>query len=322
MRLMIAFVLILLSVQFVLMCIDGIMGIYDYLLSPSVNLPERYGSGAWVVITGGSSGQGKCFADEMASRGFNLFLIGSVRSLQVAKAIRQASGVSVRVLVKDFRNAFEKGFFNDIEGQLGLLPPGKIAFLINNVGHRVGFNPYHRMPMSKIRDSLSVGTIVQAMMFRLVIPYMLGRPLRSCIITISAQTNHPVWGMAVGEPPDLYLPFLGAYEASNTFGYTHSNSVHREYELKRYNTIDFVNITPGAVLTSNSEPVLSGTAFAVRDVEFVRGILRRVGASCGAMNGHILHALSLWLIGGFPPMKDVILRSTGLRLSKGLMSGL
>lgn len=39
------------------------------------DLADRYGSGSWVFITGGSSGIGEEFAMRMASFGFNLILV-------------------------------------------------------------------------------------------------------------------------------------------------------------------------------------------------------------------------------------------------------
>lgn len=42
---------------------------------PNVNLQNRYGSGSWVVISGGANALAQEYAMTMASKGFNLILV-------------------------------------------------------------------------------------------------------------------------------------------------------------------------------------------------------------------------------------------------------
>ncbi len=61
--------------------------IEQYALTSEINLPERYGKGNWVLITGPSSGMGERFAYEFAERGFNIVLIGHTK--RVTKSIKK-----------------------------------------------------------------------------------------------------------------------------------------------------------------------------------------------------------------------------------------
>ena len=103
-------------------------------------LPKRYGEGSYVVITG-PSGQGKVFAQEFASRGFNLILIGSERTKKVHKELEEKhKEIKIITIVKNFCHAHQPDFFKEIEEAI-LSVKGDISFLVNNVGHRTAWNP-------------------------------------------------------------------------------------------------------------------------------------------------------------------------------------
>jgi hypothetical protein len=177
------------------------------------------------------------------------------------------------------------------------------------------------MPVDLIHNTIACGTITQAMMTRLALPYLLNRPgaLQSGMISITAQCLHPTFGFAIGMQNDLYLPYLAPYEASNAFGFFHANSIYHEYDKMATNNIDMLVITPGAVLTSNTENLLRGTLAAVRDKEFVANIMRLCGNVTGVWSGSWKLGLSLWLIGLMPIAKSYVLHTTGQKLARGLM---
>ena len=157
-----------------------------------VNYAERYGLGSYVVITGASSGQGKIFAKEFALRGFNLILIGSKRTHNTKEEIKVLHpSIDVIVLVENFNDAFEDGFFL----MTLKMPLNKkdISMLVNNIGHRTGWNPYHESPASIIRDTIACGTMTQARMSQIAIQQFMKRKgsYKSGIVNISAQTMHP-----------------------------------------------------------------------------------------------------------------------------------
>ena len=277
-----------------------------------INHIDRYGNNSWAVITGGSSGQGKKFALKLAEKGFNILLIGSKRSVYVKEEIhKNYPTVKVKCVYKNFCHAFKPNFFNKIEKIIHNLD---VSILINNVAHRTAWNPYHEMPIQLIKDTISCGTIVQAQLTHLLIPKFLNRKPKSIIVNITAQCNHPTFGLGLLLSNDISVPFLSVYEASNAFGYYHSNSIYHEYKDK----IDILNITPGAVVTENTE-YLQNTIFSINSQDFVENAVRFMGNVTGTTCAHWGHALSMYLINIIPFNKYKILYDTGYTISNEYM---
>ena len=214
--------------QFILLLFSLTRFIYQHFIVKEQNLLEKYGKNSYVLITGASSGQGRHFALNFAKRGFNIFLIGSKRSKNTIKEIiKKYPNVKTELIIKDFRNSFKNDFFNDIEEKINKID-GNISILINNVGHRTAWDPYHKMPKQLINDTIAVGTIVQSQLIRICIPHFLKRQQKSCIINITAQCIMPTYGFGEIHSNQISLPFLSVYEASNAYGHYHANSIMKE----------------------------------------------------------------------------------------------
>ena len=278
----------------------------------------------WAVVTGGSSGHGKEFALQLADRGFNIVLIGSTRSHRVASLVRTYN-VECVVLVKDFGRAFEENFFEDIESTLR---PLDVAILINNVGHRTGWKPFHKSPIHTIRETIACGTMVQTRLTQILLPRMIQRihddphnEVRSAILFVTAQCMHPNTGLAVA---GLYsniisVPYLATYEASNAYGFYNACSLIKEYA--HIDRLDMLNITPGAVITENTAHTLHNTPFSVSAKDFVGNVLRFLGGNVknGTMCAHWGHAMSNALIGLVPWKKDSMLNEVGNSIATDYM---
>ena len=245
--------------------------IYKYSLTEK-NLIQRYGTGSWVIITGASSGQGRCMALKLAARGFNLILIGSVRTKQVIREISDKwTSVQIKFIEKDFSESYDDSWWqNDIiplfDGTYD------ISILFNNVGQRSANNPSHKQSFTDIMGSIVTGTVPQVRLTNLAIEYMITRPenLHSAIIFNTAQCIHPVIGLSQYYGAEITVPYLSVYEATNAFGYYHASSIITEYGSNpKYNHIDMLNITPGAVLTEKTEPILHNTMFAIKADKFI-----------------------------------------------------
>ena len=125
------------------------------------------------------------------------------------------------------------------------------------------------------------------------------------------------FGLGLLSSNDISVPFLSVYEASNAFGYYHSNSICEEYKDK----IDVLNITPGAVITENTAHTLQNTPFSVSAKDFVLNILRFMGGniSNGTTCAYWGHSLSNALIGLAPWKKDTMLRDVGNSIATDYM---
>jgi len=296
-------------------------------LVPERDLALRYGPGSWCVITGASRGQGRVLATGMAKRGFNLILIGSSRTQQTAEQIRQQyPNCQIRVIERDFSLALhEPNWWPEIEE---IFRSGKydISVLINNVGQRTANRPSHQQSDADIRQSLITGTYPQIRLTNLALEYMTRRTqrqprFRSSVVFITAQCQHPIVGLAQYlQGGEISVPYLSVYEAANAFGYYHANSIIKEYGVESDSRIDFLNITPGAVITENT-PYLKDTPFAVPADQFCAGIFRLMGGNWrGATCAYWGHDLSAILIGLAPWFRAGILQRVGETINQNLNS--
>lgn len=294
-------------------------GCHKYFLLEEVNLLERYGgTGSWVVITGASSGQGYDMAQAFAKRGFNLLMIGSKRTDAAADQIRATNpDIKIKVLQKDFRQAFQDDFFVSIAEAFEELGDD-LAILVNNVGHRVGWNPFHEMKADYIRDVIATGTMVQSRLTHMAIPYFIKRKERestSALINITAQCMHPNFLFGLTLSNEISVPYLSIYEAANAFGFYQGNSIYKEYQGQ----FDILNITPGAVITKNTT-CLTDTLFNVSSEKFVAQIMKMIGNVQGQSCAYWGHALSNYLINLMPQLKDNMLRKVGLTIADDFMA--
>ena len=328
--------LTLIVFQLLLLMIAAMKGFYKYFLMSEKDLLERYGGkGSWVVITGASSGQGYELALACANRGFNLLLIGSKRTDQTVTQIKmEYPDVKTKVIYKDFRQAFQDDFFTDIQVAFDEIGDD-LAILINNVGHRVGWNPYHEMKADYIRDVIATGTIVQSRLTHMAIPYFLNRASasaagtstagtstagtstaekKSALINITAQCMHPNFLFGLTMSNEISVPYLSVYEAANAFGFYQSNSIYKEYQGQ----FDILTITPGAVITENTA-CLTDTLFHVSSKAFVKQIMKMIGNVQGQTCAYWGHALSNYLINLMPMMKDGMLKKVGETIAADFM---
>ena len=286
-----------------------------YFFTNEIDFKERYGENTWVLITGCSSGQGKLISHEFAKRGFNIILIGSKRIKIVEKNIKEKYNVQTRTCIVDFCKAYDKNFFDPIIDILNEIP-GELSILVNNVGHRSSWKPYHEMPSQKINDSIVCGTIVQARLTQICIQKFLERKsflkYKSAIINITSMCSYSnIW---FGVIPELSIPYLSVYEGANAFGYFHSNSIQKEYG----DLFDILNITPGAVITENTE-YLKNIPFSIDSDTFVKNIFRIIGNYNGIQFADWRHDISNILCNFMFFYKDRILEYTGNTISENYM---
>ena len=305
--------------QLMLLGMAFLKGFHKYFLLRELNLIERYGAGSWVVITGASSGQGYELAMAFAKRGFNLLMIGSKRTDETAKRIAtEYPDVKTQVIHKDFRQAFQDDFFQEIQVAFDALGTD-LAILVNNVGHRVGWKSYHEMKPDYIRDVIATGTLVQSRLTHMAIPYFLQRRAgetkkQSALINITAQCMHPNFLFGLTMSNEISVPYLSVYEAANAFGFYQSNSIYKEYQGQ----FDILTITPGAVITKNTE-YLTNTLFHVSGDVFVRQMMKLIGNVQGHTCAYWGHALSNYLINFMPLMKDGMLKKVGETIAADFM---
>lgn len=280
------------------------MSLHKYFFLKEINLLQKYGENSYVAITGASSGQGKEFALQFAKRGFNLLLIGSKRSFKTKRIIKKLfPNCIIKVIPVNFCNAYKPDFFDKTIKYFKKLD---ISILINNVGHRFAWIPYHEMPRNKINDIIVCGTIVQSQLTRLIIPELLKRDKKSAIIFITSQCISSNYFINFNENI-LTIPYVSVYEGANIFGFAHACSIYEEYK----NQIDILNITPGAVITENTKEILKHTLFKIDSNKFINNIMKLIGNIHGTSCGCWQHSLSQFFGSLFPFIKKPILHKIG-----------
>lgn len=263
-----------------------LFNINKYCLTQEIDISERYGKNTWVLITGCCSGQGERFAYEFAKRNFNIILVGFKGIKKVQEKINKKYKVKTIICITDFCKAYKKKYFKKIENILDNLD-GELSILVNNIGHRTAWNPYHEMPEQKINDTIVCGTIVQARLTQIAIKYFNKRntKCKCSIINITSMCMYPnIW---FGNLNYLSTPFLSVYDAANAFGFYHSNSIQKEYE----EYIDVLNITPGAIITKNTE-YLKDIPFSIDCKTYVKNIFKLIGNYTGPQHAYWKHELS------------------------------
>lgn len=285
-------------------------------LTAECDLAARYGRKSWVLITGCGSGQGRRFAIEFAKRRFNLVLAGRESTRATEALIKQKyPTVQVRTIITNFGDAHQPDYFDQFEEVLNSLP-GELSILVNNVGNRVAWKPYHDMPPHLIHESIVCGTIVQSRLTQIAIQRFLKRPsgLKSLVVNVTANCMYSnLW---FGEQSYISLPYLSVYESANAFGFYHSNSIQKEYE----GLVDVLNITPGAVVTENTS-MLNKTPFAVDSKQFVRNVFKLMGNYTGPQFAHWGHELSAVLCNLMPQgLRDAILQDTAEKITGSFMA--
>jgi short-subunit dehydrogenase len=277
-----------------------------------------YGPGTWALVTGCGSGQGKRFAIEFAKRGFHVILMGR-QSIQktAANIAKKYPDVKLQVLVGDFCDAYQPDFFNPVEQCLdSLREQGQhLSILVNNIGHRVAWKPYHTMPSHLIMNSITCGTIVQSRLTQIALRHFMLRPAqyKSLIVNITANCYYSNFWF--GKDNYISLPYLSVYEAANAFGFYHSNSVEKEYK----DVVDVLNVMPGAVVTENTT-MLNHTPFRIDAKTYVKNVFKLMGNYTGPQFAHWGHELSSILCNLLPPVvKDAILEDTAVKITDAFM---
>ncbi len=271
----------------------------QYFLMQEQDLSKKYAAkdGTWVLITGPSSGMGERFAYEFADRGFNLLLVGSKRTNNVIKKIKKIyPKIKIKFIETDFSNSFNDGFFDQIQKEVDEIG-SKWRILINNVGYRTACSDYREMPITEMKKTIAVGTLVQSKLIQMALQSFTKHTYQTSIVNITAQNSVCTDLFAIHN--DITVPHLACYEAANSYGYFHAKSVYEEIKNK-FPKINFLIITPGSVSTKHTNSVLKDILFTVDVDTFIKNIIRLIGNKNGIYCAYWGHSMVGPLLNIFP----------------------
>ena len=232
---------------------------------------SEYGAGSWAVVTGATAGIGREFCLQLANHGFNIVLIARNKE-KLAEVVADINkfypGVLTRVLVRNFENSLDDGFFEGIHDEINDLD---ISILVNNVGVAdVGF--FEKQNTKTLKDMIIVNCIPITLLTRKLLPGLLKRKERSAIINLSSlASNRPV-------------PYMGLYSATKIFDDYLSRALALEYAGK----LDVISLRPSFVKTAMSAAVSKEGFFHIHTHEFVKSSLKKLGRTSRTI-GHWKH---------------------------------
>ena len=168
------------------------------------------------LVTGASSGIGRCYAEQLASRGYNLIIVSRNEELlsEVAESIKATSGVEVRVFAKNLATTTAAQELFDWTKQEGYT----IDVLINNAG-AFSFCDIVNTPSERIVDIITLHDITNTILCKVFAADMASRG-GGYILNMSSYSIWMPW------------PGLSLYSASKAYLKSFSVSFAKEVRDK------------------------------------------------------------------------------------------
>jgi hypothetical protein len=194
------------------------------------------------LITGGSSGLGAQFAEQLAQRGYDLVLIArsSSRLDRVAAHVRTTHGVRADVISQDLAAPDAADRINAWLASHGRA----VDLLVNSAGFGTA-GRFEQIPPGQDHDQLMVNVVALTSLTRALVPGMLDRG-DGAIINV---------GSAAGFQP---APYFAAYGAAKAYVLNFSLALRAEY---RHRGVRVLALMPGPTDTAFFDTI--GTRAAI-----------------------------------------------------------
>ncbi|NXL49908.1 HSDL1 protein, partial [Podilymbus podiceps] len=201
-------------------------------LRSEIDLVKQYGK--WAVVTGGTDGIGKAYAEELAKRGVNVILISRNKEKleAVSRSISETYNVETDFIVADFCKGREP--YAAIKEAL---KDRGIGILVNSVGTCYSYPDYFtNLSEDVLWDTINVNIASASMMVHIVLPGMVERKKGAIVNVSSGSCCQPT-------------PLLTTYAASKAYLDYFSRSLHYEYASRG---IFVQSLTPFIIATKLS----------------------------------------------------------------------
>lgn len=198
-----------------------------------------YGPKSWALITAPTDGIGLGFAEYLASKQFNIVLVGRnpEKLVKTSRYLEEKYKISAKCIVKDFSlgpaNPIE--FFSDLKQQTQGLD---ISLIVNNVGYGAASNYFHKVSVKDILNTNALNIWPIVFITRLYLEGLLNRKHKSAIINLSSISSiFPV-------------PLYSCYSPGKSFDNVFSLVTNEEARyLSKTKNIDILSVRPGFVDT-------------------------------------------------------------------------
>jgi len=203
---------------------------------------KRYGSTA--LITGASSGIGKCYAKAIAKDGIDLILVARRKALldELAAQLTQDFGVNVHVIAQDLSDTDAADKVFEFVQQSGL----EIDILVNNAGFGT-HGVFDELDLERELQMINLSCRLPVALTHKLLPGMKKRNRGAIVFLSSVAGTMPV-------------PFMATYSATKVFPLFFSESLYGE--LADTN-IDVLAVLPGDTSTEFRETADLSNAFPI-----------------------------------------------------------
>jgi short-subunit dehydrogenase len=183
----------------------------------------------FALVTGASSGIGAIYADRLARRGYDLFLVARSRDrLEVlAKRLSTETGRTVETVAADLNNKADLGKVETL-----LRTDARITALVNNAGFG-GVAPLLQSDVERMDDMIALNVTALTRLTYAAVPGLVARG-GGTIINIAS---------IVGVAPEI---LNGVYGGTKAFVLAFSQSLHKELADKH---VRVQAVLPGATAT-------------------------------------------------------------------------
>jgi 17beta-estradiol 17-dehydrogenase / very-long-chain 3-oxoacyl-CoA reductase len=247
----------------------------------------RDGSLPWAFITGASSGIGKAFAFELASRGFNIAVHGRSKvKLDATKEALQAKfpTCQVRIVIADASDP-SKLDFPDIAASVSDI---QIKILINNAGASMTLG--HEFDTI---DSYSSEELLANINVNASFPMLLTNALMPNLLR-----NQPALILNVGSLSDVGMPLFPSYGPSKAFLMTSCVELGLEMAFKK-REIEVLGLR--IVMVTDTGVIFVPVSYSVPTAStWVRSALARVGCGRPHVVPYFPHAVQVALLEMLP----------------------
>ncbi|PJE02510.1 MAG: oxidoreductase [Leptospira sp.] len=195
----------------------------------------------WALITGASSGIGRAFAQELASKKFNIVLVSRNQSelKLLSMDLEKKYNIKTYIISKDLSLLTSSQEIYTELNQEGI----DVDWLINNAGFAI-YGKYHLTDIKANQEQMILNMVSLASMTQLFLKPMISRGEGVIINVGSTASYQPV-------------PYMAIYGASKSFVRSFSEALWAEY---KDSGVQFLTLNPGPVETKFFERVNASEA--------------------------------------------------------------
>ncbi|XP_026117540.1 testosterone 17-beta-dehydrogenase 3-like isoform X1 [Carassius auratus] len=242
--------------------------------------------GKWAVVTGGSDGIGRAYAEELSKLGMSVIIISrnQEKLARAARKIELTTGQEVKVIAADFTKDDIYGHIN--ENIKGL----DIGILVNNVGILPSQIPCKLLETSdleeRIHDVINCNVKAMVKMCRIVLPEMQQRG-RGVILNVSS-------GIA-----KIPCPIYTLYAASKVFVERFSQGLQAEYKFKGIIIQTVAPFGVSTAMTGHQKPdmvTFTPEEFARSSLKYLKLGDQTYGSVTHTILGGIVQSIPTWVL--------------------------